>query len=72
MKVASYFRRKSFADSQLKALKLIIGCRAVKKHIMESGRIVSGELQVPLRYQRQLNVIKRARYLALLPYCDLH
>ena len=42
--------------------------------ITEAGKIVPSRITgVQPRYQRRLAVaIKRARYLALLPYCDLH
>ncbi|MBA2654597.1 MAG: 30S ribosomal protein S18 [Gammaproteobacteria bacterium] len=46
----------------------------LKNYIMESGRIVPSRITgTAARYQRQLaRAIKLARYLSLLPYCDLH
>lgn len=46
----------------------------LKQNIMESGRIVPSRITgTSARYQRQLTTaIKRARYLSLLHYCDLH
>jgi small subunit ribosomal protein S18 len=46
----------------------------LKNYIMESGRIVPSRITgTSAKYQRQLAAaIKRARFLALLPYCDLH
>ena len=46
----------------------------LKTYITESGKIVPSRLSgTSVRYQRQLaTAIKRARYLALLPYCDSH
>ncbi len=46
----------------------------LKGSIMESARIVPSRITgTAARYQRQLaKAIKRARFLALLPYCDLH
>lgn len=46
----------------------------LKNYIMESGRIVPSRITgTSARYQRQLaKAIKLARFLALLPYCDLH
>lgn len=46
----------------------------LKNYIMESGRIVPSRITgTSAKYQRQLaRAIKLARYLALLPYCDLH
>ncbi len=46
----------------------------LKNYIMESGRIVPSRITgTAAKYQRQLaKAIKLARYLSLLPYCDLH
>lgn len=46
----------------------------LKNYIMESGRIVPSRITgTSARYQRQLaRAIKLARFLSLLPYCDLH
>lgn len=46
----------------------------LKNYIMESGRIVPSRITgTSARYQRQLaRAIKIARFLALLPYCDMH
>lgn len=46
----------------------------LKDLIAENARIIPARLTgTSARYQRQLGVaIKRARYLALLPYTDLH
>lgn len=46
----------------------------LKEYIMESGRIVPSRITgTGARYQRQLSTaIKHARFLALLPYCDMH
>lgn len=46
----------------------------LKDFIGENGRITPARLTgTKARYQRQLNrAIKRARFLALLPYTDLH
>lgn len=46
----------------------------LKKFITENGKIVPSRITgTKARYQRQLaRAIKRARYLALLPYCDKH
>ena len=46
----------------------------LKEYVMESGRIVPSRITgTSARYQRQLSrAIKLARYLALLPYCDMH
>ncbi|MCS6996580.1 MAG: 30S ribosomal protein S18 [Casimicrobiaceae bacterium] len=46
----------------------------LKDFLMENGKIQPARLTgTKARYQRQLSTaIKRARFLALLPYCDLH
>lgn len=46
----------------------------LKNYVMESGRMVPSRITgTSAKYQRQLSTaIKRARYLALLPYCDMH
>lgn len=46
----------------------------LKNYVTESGKIVPSRITgTKAKYQRQLGTaIKRARYLALLPYCDRH
>ncbi len=46
----------------------------LKAYITETGKIVPSRITgTKARYQRQLSTaIKRARYLALLPYSDQH
>lgn len=46
----------------------------LKAYITETGKITPSRVSgTHSRYQRQLaRAIKRARYLALLPYCDQH
>lgn len=46
----------------------------LKDYISETGKIVPSRISgTKARYQRQLaTAIKRARYLALLPYTDSH
>lgn len=46
----------------------------LKSFISETGKIVPSRITgTCARYQRMLSqAIKRARYLALLPYCDHH
>lgn len=74
--MANYFKRKkscafegkSSVEIDYKDLDML------KEYIMESGRIVPSRITgTGARYQRQLaRAIKLARYLALLPYCDMH
>jgi small subunit ribosomal protein S18 len=72
--VANY--RKKFCRFSAEGIKEIdykdIGI--LKNYIMESGRIVPSRITgTAAKYQRQLaKAIKLARYLSLLPYCDLH
>ncbi len=46
----------------------------LRQYIGETGKIVPSRITgTKVRYQRQLTqAIKRARFLALLPYCDNH
>ena len=46
----------------------------LKNYITETGKIVPSRITgTHARYQRMLTgAIKRARFLALLPYCDRH
>ena len=46
----------------------------LKKVVMEWGRIVPSRITgASAKKQREIaRAVKRARYLALLPYCDMH
>lgn len=46
----------------------------LREYISETGKIVPSRITgTSAKYQRQLaTAIKRARFLALLPYCDAH
>jgi len=46
----------------------------LKGYITETGKIVPSRITgTSAKYQRQLSTaIKRARFLALIPYCDRH
>jgi small subunit ribosomal protein S18 len=46
----------------------------LKQYVTETGKIVPSRITgTRARYQRQLSrAVKRARYLALLPYTDRH
>ncbi|APC96464.1 30S ribosomal protein S18 [Francisella frigiditurris] len=46
----------------------------LKGYVTETGKIVPSRVTgTSAKYQRQLSTaIKRARFLALLPYCDRH
>ena len=70
------FRRRKFCRFTAEGVKEIdykdIG--VLKEYINENGKIIPARITgTKARYQRQLSVaIKRARFLALLPYTDLH
>lgn len=46
----------------------------LRQYLTETGKIVPSRITgTKARYQRQLSTaIKRARFLALIPYCDNH
>lgn len=74
--MANYFKRKKFCAFEGKELCEIDykDLDMLKEYVMESGRIVPSRITgTSARYQRQLSrAVKLARYLALLPYCDMH
>lgn len=76
MNMASYFRRKKFCRFTAEGTKEIDykDVEMLRSYIAESGRIVPSRITgTSARYQRQLaRAIKLARFLSLLPYCDLH
>ena len=74
--MARYFRRKKFCRFTAEGVKEIDykDLNTLKNYITESGKIVPSRITgTHAKYQRQLSTaIKRARYLALLPYSDAH
>ena len=74
--MSRFFRRREFcrfsaegaAEIDYKDLNLL------KQYVSESGKIVPSRITgTSAKYQRQLaDAVKRARYLALLPYSDSH
>jgi small subunit ribosomal protein S18 len=70
------FRRKKFCRFTAEGVKEIDykDVQMLKSYISETGKIVPSRITgTNARYQRQLTTaIKRARFLALLPYCDSH
>lgn len=74
--MARYIRRKKFCRFTAEGIKEIDykDINLLKAYVTESGKIVPSRITgTKARYQRQLaTAIKRARYLALLPYCDGH
>jgi small subunit ribosomal protein S18 len=73
---ASLFKRKKFCRFTAAGVKEIDykDVDTLKDFIQENGKIQPARVSgTKARYQRQLTTaIKRARFLALLPYCDLH
>jgi len=71
-----YFRRKKFCRFTAEGVKEIDykDIATLRGYITETGKIVPSRITgTRSRYQRQLSTaIKRARFLALLPYCDSH
>ncbi len=72
----SYFRRKRFCKFTAEGITEVDykGIELLKGYVSESGKIVPARITgTKAKYQRQLTrAIKRARYLALLPYTDAH
>lgn len=74
--MATQFRRKKYCYFTANKVKEIDykDIHLLKRFITESGKIVPSRITgTKAKYQRQLaRAIKRARFLALLPYCDKH
>ena len=74
--MSRYFRRKKFCRFTADGVKSIDykDINTLKNYVTESGKIVPSRITgTKARYQRQLAAaVKRARYLALLPYSDSH
>lgn len=67
-KTVSRFDREGSVAIDYKNLDLLHG------YIAETGKIIPSRITgTPAKYQRQLSVaIKQARYIALLPFSDVH
>ena len=74
--MSTYYRRKKFCYFTSNKISEVDYKDAylLKKFVTESGKIVPSRITgTKARFQRQLaTAIKRARFLALLPYCDKH
>jgi small subunit ribosomal protein S18 len=74
--MARFFRRRRFCKFTAEGVVEIDykDLNTLKAYVTESGKIVPSRISgTNARYQRQLaTAIKRARYLALIPYCDAH
>ena len=74
--MSRYFRRKKYCRFTAEGITEIDykDLNLLKAYVSESGKIVPSRITgTKAKYQRQLaSAIKRARYLALLPYTDTH
>ncbi|GAA6169566.1 30S ribosomal protein S18 [Sessilibacter corallicola] len=74
--MARFFRRRKFCRFTAEGVEQIDykDLETLKAYITETGKIVPSRITgTQAKYQRQLSTaIKRARYLALLPYTDSH
>ena len=74
--MARFFRRRKFCRFTAEDVKEIDykDLNTLKAYVSETGKIVPSRITgTKAKYQRQLSTaIKRARFLALLPYNDSH
>lgn len=74
--MSKFFRRRKFCRFTSEGVKQIDykDLQTLKAYVTETGKIVPSRITgTSARYQRQLaTAIKRARYVALLPYSDQH
>jgi len=74
--MSRFFRRKRYCRFTAEGITEIDykDVNLLKQNVSESGKIVPSRITgTSARYQRQLaDAVKRARFLALLPYSDSH
>ncbi len=74
--MSRFFRRRKFCKFTAEGIKEIDykDLNTLRGYVSETGKIVPSRITgTKARYQRQLaTAIKRARYLALIPYTDSH
>lgn len=74
--MARYMRRRKFCRFTAEGVKEIDykDIETLKQYVGETGKIIPSRITgTKARYQRQLaTAVKRARFLALLPYSDHH
>ncbi len=74
--MSKYFRRRKFCKFTAEGTKEIDykDLETLRAYVTETGKIVPSRITgTNARYQRQLaTAVKRARFLALLPYTDKH
>lgn len=74
--MSRFFRRRKYCRFTAEGIKEIDykDLNMLKQYVSESGKIVPSRITgTSAKYQRQLaDAVKRARFLALLPYSDSH
>ena len=73
--MSRFFRRRKFCRFSAEGLEIDYKDLALlKQYVSESGKIVPSRITgTGAKYQRQLaDAVKRARFLALLPFSDSH
>jgi len=74
--MSKFFRRRKFCKFTAEGVKEIDykDLETLRAYITETGKVVPSRITgTKARYQRQLSTaVKRARFLALLPYTDKH
>lgn len=74
--MAKFYRRRRYCKFTAEGVEEIDykDLATLKAYVTENGKIVPSRISgTKARYQRQLaTAVKRARYLALLPYSDAH
>lgn len=74
--MSRFFRRRKFCRFTSEGVKQIDykDLETLKAYVTETGKIVPSRITgTKAKYQRQLaTAVKRARYIALLPYTDAH
>ena len=74
--MSRFFRRRKFCKFTAEGIKEIDykDLDTLKQYITETGKILPSRITgTKAKYQRQLaTAVKRARFLALLPYTDAH
>ncbi len=74
--MSRFFRRRRYCRFTVEGVEEIDykDLNTLKAYVTETGKVVPSRITgTSARYQRQLSrAVKRARYLALLPYSDAH
>ncbi|OGT31635.1 MAG: 30S ribosomal protein S18 [Gammaproteobacteria bacterium RBG_16_51_14] len=74
--MSRYFKRRRYCKFTVEGIKEIDykDLNLLKNYVTETGKIIPSRISgTSTRYQRQLAIaVKRARFLALIPYCDSH